>query len=131
MNTKVFWVILFIVVAAYLNSTVHVQYSRTEVPAKAWFIQLPGWEEVYSPEQVVELADWVGSGMKDLTVTVDGGRSPEIEAAAALKSLGVYGEEYEVTRRDGHWVLCRPAITGRYFTLQANYRIGSWRLVAQ
>jgi len=96
---------------------------------KAWHITLPGYAEVYYPEQTVDLRDWVGTQWGSLEVIDKDTRQKNAEATAgiALKAMGIYSD-YELKQgKDGHWILWRPASSKKYFTWTAYYRIAPWQ----
>lgn len=118
------WLVVPVLLLLYVLSTLHIRHEKVDGQImSAQYIQLPGWSATYYPENTVDLSKWAGSNVKDLKVQVNGKNNPELEAAAALKYLGMYGNDYEAKQVDGHWVLYRPARTEPYFTLTANYRI--------
>ena len=90
---------------------------------RALHICLPGYATVYYPEQTVELSHWGGTKYDKLVALVDGAENPEITASMALKVLGLYTDYNLQQKKDGHWILHRPAKTERYFTMSAFYRI--------
>lgn len=92
---------------------------------QAWFVNLPGWETVYYPEQNIDLSSWVGS-RGSLTVKVNGEENEEVNAGLTLKLMGLYSD-YDFQQREEHWVLHRDASTKRYFTLGAYYRVSPWK----
>ena len=123
---------VLILLFLYLISTAHIRHAIIDGQRMtAWYIMLPGWSEVYYPEIIVDLKPWMGSGIKDLTVKEDGENSPELQAAIALKGLGVYGDDYETKKIDGEWVLFRPSRSEKYFTLTAFYRISPYTSVTK
>jgi len=96
----------------------------------AWFVYLPGNNTCYFPEQTVELKDWVGTeyeSLKGVSATT-GEEIPEVTAALALKTIGLY-TDYELKQRpDKSWILYRPAKTEKYFDMNAPYRITRGKL---
>ncbi|KKU29477.1 MAG: hypothetical protein UX41_C0018G0009 [Candidatus Collierbacteria bacterium GW2011_GWE1_46_18] len=95
---------------------------------KAWYVNLPGMGSVNYPQQTADLNKWAGSTVNGLEIAVDGERHPELEAAAALKSMGLF-QDYVIKKIDGQWTLYRPERTKRYFTVTAHYRISRFKPV--
>jgi hypothetical protein len=117
-------VLLFVAVTI---PTLHTRiYEIDDQLMSAWYINLPGTEEHGYPDDIVDLRPWIGSNIEDLTITVDGIRNAELEAANTLKVLNVYGDEYEVKQIGDHWVLFRPEKSWTEFTWSANYRVSSF-----
>jgi hypothetical protein len=122
-----YWLVLPVILTMYLLSTLHIRLKEINGQLmQAWYVQLPGWSESYYPEQKVDLSDWVGSSIKDLSVNVGGVKSPELEAAATLKAIGLYGNDYTEKQIDGHWILFRPEKTEKVFNMSANYRVSRY-----
>lgn len=88
-----------------------------------WYFYLPGYSEVYYPEDTIDLKDWVGSKY-DKAKVVDKNEKeiPELTAAMALRAVGFADESYVKKQKpDGHWILYRPAKTEKVFDLRARH----------
>jgi len=125
---QIFLVTLLCLIIVFTFSSLHIRLEMVDGQLQeAWFVFLPGFQESYYPEHVVELKDWVGTGMKDIEIFDDGQKSPELEAGAALKGMGLYTDDYINRKVDGHWQLYRPEATKKYLTLEAPYRISPFK----
>lgn len=122
-----YWLILPAILISYVFSTLHVRYESTgDQLMKAWYVRLPGWSESYYPEHKVDLSNWVGSNLKNISIEENGVRNPELEAAATLKALNIFSNEYTEKKIDGHWFLFKPEKTEKYFSWTANYRVSQF-----
>lgn len=117
------------VLIIYMVSTFHVRHEMIDGQMmKAWYVNLPGMGSVYCPQQTSNLKKWAGSTVNGLEIAVDGERHLELEAAAALKAMGLF-QDYVIKKIDGQWTLYRPEKTKRYFTVAAHYRISRFKPV--
>jgi len=126
---KALFVILFVFVL-FKIATGYERHDRIGGKlVKAWHISLPGYEEMYYPEQTINLKDWVGTkwGSLEAVDKDTGQKSAEATAGIALKTTGIYSD-YELKQGEGgHWILWRPASSKKYFTWTTYYRIAPWR----
>lgn len=76
----------------------HQDYNHDNPNQSAWFVYLPGWQTGGSPEHIIELKDWVGSGVENITVTVDDQRNAELEAEIMMRYLGLLMKNMFVRR---------------------------------
>lgn len=103
---------------------------RNGVYYKAWHIKGPGFVSWIECEIKQPLKPWVGSGIRGLEVkdTQFGKNIPELEAAAALKALGLYTDT-EATLIDGEWYLFKPEKNCRCWSwFGAFHRVGPWHI---
>lgn len=107
------------------------RYSiKNGVYYKAWHIRGPGF--VYGVECEIKepLKNWVGSKMTGLAIVdkQSGKNIPELEAACALRALGLFTDT-EAVQIDGGWYLYKPEQTRREWSWwEAFYRIGPWQI---
>lgn len=94
---------------------------------QAWFIDLPGWETCYYPENTVKAEHWLGSQINKVDILVDDKKNPEIEALMTLKAIGAYSSDYQLKQQDEHWVLYRAPREEKYFSFRAHYRVSLWK----
>lgn len=97
---------------------------------KAWHIRGPGF--VYWVEYEIKepLKNWVGSKMTGLAVVdkQSGKNIPELEAACALRALGLFTDT-EMVQIDGEWYLYKPQKTHRQWSWYGSFhRIGPWQI---
>jgi hypothetical protein len=100
--------------------------SGKRILCQAWHISLPGHSTYVECEQWENLSKWVGTKMQ-------GQDDPNPERTAGLALMKTAwcpeSEGYHLEERDGHWFLHKHERVVRYFTLQAFYRIGPWKVV--
>lgn len=93
---------------------------------QAIFIELPGWETAYCPEQIVKPDNWMGSKIEGVEVNINGKRNLEVEALTTLQASGLFAD-CKLKQQGDHWILYKPAKERKFFTFEAFYRISCWK----
>ena len=95
----------------------------------AWHTMLPGFVREYLPRHEINLQDLVLSGfLKSMDGRFEDALNPELRAARILQTERSY-QKYQLTEKEGHYLLYRPEQIFWRISWRAEYKIGPWRRV--